>query len=66
MNVKKILKAPLICGQPTDETHPHIVKKGEVSTCTFQKTNRIKCSCLNMLIDYVLAGPWNSKKRVYD
>lgn len=35
MNVRKVLKAPLICGQPTDETHPHIMKKGEVSTCVF-------------------------------
>lgn len=31
MSVKKIVKPSLICGQPTDETHPHIVGKGEVS-----------------------------------
>lgn len=31
MNVKKIVNIPLICGQPTDKTHPHIIKKGEVS-----------------------------------
>lgn len=31
MSVKKIVKPTLICGQPTDETHPHIMSKGEVS-----------------------------------
>lgn len=31
VNVKKIPKTPLICGQPTEETHPHILRKGEVS-----------------------------------
>lgn len=31
MNVKNILKTPLVCGQPTEETHPHLVGNGEVS-----------------------------------
>ncbi|VVC43026.1 Aminopeptidase P, N-terminal,Creatinase/Aminopeptidase P, N-terminal,Peptidase [Cinara cedri] len=30
VNVKKIPKTPLICGQPTEETHPHILRKGEI------------------------------------
>lgn len=31
VNVKEIPKSPLVCGQPTDATHPHIMCKGEVS-----------------------------------
>ncbi|XP_008187942.1 xaa-Pro aminopeptidase 3 isoform X1 [Acyrthosiphon pisum] len=30
MSMKNIVKTPLICGQPTYESHPHLVMKGEL------------------------------------
>lgn len=45
MNVKKVTKTPLICGQPTEESHPHLVRKGEVSTLRIKLS---KCNLVNI------------------
>jgi len=63
--MKNIVKTPLVCGQPTDESHPHLVMKGEVSILKKQlyRVNLLKQSLIKL---YISACSWYTKKRIYD
>lgn len=65
MSMKNIVKTPLICGQPTDESHPHLVMKGEVSIKKKQlcRVNLLKHSLIKL---YISAYPRYTKRRIYD
>jgi len=63
--MKNIVKTPLVCGQPTDESHPHLVMKGEVSILR-DKPCRVNLIKYKLITQYISACPRNTKRRIYD